>query len=89
MRVRTMISKLDLAAVGSNLTRPFITAASGQDGRIRLLDRVANGGKRMPDHGLRCEHRDDQNRQQLPHGLTLPFDPKLTLVVIRLRHGAF
>jgi hypothetical protein len=46
------LTKLDLAAMGGDLTRPFIAAAGGQDDRVRLLDRVANGGKRMPDHGL-------------------------------------
>jgi len=29
--------------VGSDLTRPFIAAAGGQDDCVRLLDRVANG----------------------------------------------
>src|SRR6516225_5306196 len=50
------LAKLDLAAVGSDLTRPLIAAAGRQNDRVRLLDRVANGGKRMPDRCLRCEH---------------------------------
>jgi len=39
------LAKLDLAAVGGDLTWPFIAAAGGQDDRVHLLDRVANGGK--------------------------------------------
>src|SRR5262249_38255632 len=62
------LAKLDLAAMGGDLTRPFVAAAGGQDDRIGFLDGVANGGKRMPHHGLRCEHRDNQNRQQVVHG---------------------
>src|SRR5262249_40498161 len=61
------LAKLDLAAMGADLTRPFIAAAGGQGERVRLLDRVANGGKRMPDHGLRCERGDDQNQRQFLH----------------------
>src|SRR6516225_5200416 len=65
------LAKLDLAAVGSDLTWPLIAAAGRQNDRVRLLDRVANGGKRMPDRCLRCEHGDDQNRQQVFHGCPL------------------
>src|SRR6516164_1748635 len=43
----------------SDLTRPLIAAAGHQNDRVRLLDRVANGGKRMPNRCLRCEHADD------------------------------
>ena len=43
------LTKLDLPAMGSNLTRPLIAAAGRQNDRVRLLDRVANGGKRMPN----------------------------------------
>ena len=39
------LTKLDLAAVGSDLTRPLVAAAGRQNDRVRLLDRFANGGK--------------------------------------------
>jgi hypothetical protein len=55
------LAKLDLATVGSDLTRPLIAAAGRQNGRVCLLDRIANGGKRMPNRCLRCEHGDNQN----------------------------
>jgi len=45
--------EMRVTTAGKNRTRPFIAAAGGQDDRVRLLDRVANGGKRMLDHGLR------------------------------------
>jgi len=60
--------EMRVTTAGKNRTRPFIAAAGGQDDRVRLLDRVANGGKRMLDHGLRCEHGYDQNRQHVIHG---------------------
>src|SRR5262249_9139181 len=65
------LAKLDLATVGSDLTRPLIAAAGRQNGRVCLLDRVANGCKRMPNRCLRCERGDDQNRQQVVHGAPL------------------
>jgi hypothetical protein len=46
------LTKFDLALVGGDLTRPFIAATGGRDDRVRLLDCVSNGGKRMPYHGL-------------------------------------
>jgi len=52
LRAKWRIAKLDLAAVGSDLTQPLIAAAGRQNDRVRLLDRVANGGKRMPDRCL-------------------------------------
>jgi len=42
------LASFDLAAVGNGLTRPLIAAAGRQNDHVRLLDRVANGGKRMP-----------------------------------------
>src|SRR5262249_21733995 len=62
------LTKLDLTPPGRNLTLPVIATAGSQGDRVRLLDRIANGGKRMPDQSLRCEHGDDQNRQRVIHG---------------------
>jgi hypothetical protein len=42
-------AKLELLpVVGSDLTKPFIAAAGGQDDRVRLLNSVPNGCKQMP-----------------------------------------
>jgi hypothetical protein len=41
-RAHSDLAKLDPAALGGNLTRPFIDAAGGQGDSVRLLDRVAN-----------------------------------------------
>src|SRR5262249_61025495 len=65
------LPNLHLPTLSNDLTRPLIAAAGPQNGRVCLLDRVANGCKRMPNRCLRCERGDDQNRQQVVHGAPL------------------
>src|SRR5262249_55188321 len=77
-RVNHHLAKFDLAPVGGDLTRPFIASTGGRDDRVRLLDRVSNGAKRMPHHGLRCDHGGDQNREEVIHGLPSSASARIT-----------